>query len=989
MTDRPESGAVTAAAGRRRWRLWALIPIVWTALVAAATLWLLEQQMLEASTDLGTLAGGVALCSLGLALMWVVRRRLHGLEAALHARREWSDLAQALPLTVFRYEQPAQGRGRFSFIGRGVERLFGVDAQVLDDDPALPWRLAGDEREQPPRTPVEFKVRRTNGRATWVRAHSTPAAAADGSTVYNGYWLDVTANREAESRFEAVFQHATSAYLFFDRQRGITDCNPATLAMFRARDPAHVLGSVPWFPGLSPERQADGRTSREHALELMRRHLRSAERVQSCEWRFCRLDGETFDAEVNVIALAWEREPQFCAVITDISARKHTEQAMLEARAAAEAASQTKSNFLANMSHELRTPMNAIIGMTHLALDDGLPPRQRGYVEKAHGAARNLLRILDGILDVSKVESGQLELERIEFDLDVVIEETADVLGLRAEEKGLELLFSAAPNIPRLIGDPTRLRQVLVNLGSNAIKFTERGEVMFGIEPMALDADSIELHGWVRDTGVGLTPEQQARIFQPFIQADSSTTRRFGGTGLGLTICRELVAKMDGRLWVDSVHGRGSTFHFSARFSRAAAPHERVEQRLQGRRALVVDDNPSAREVLALMLGDLGISVEQAESGTQALERLADSPARFAWVLMDWKMQGMDGVACAKHMLERYADVRPSILLVTAFARDDAMRAAAGLPLAGVLTKPVTPSRVEAALVDALQQRTPAALLAAEPPPARRTEARSQLKGARVLLVEDNPLNQELARELLQRAGIEVVAASDGQQGLDALERDGPFDGVLMDCQMPVMDGYTATRKLRANPAWRDLPVIAMTASALAADREKALASGMNAHISKPLDVDRMFRTLAEWIAPHEAPPPPLDDASRPLPISGFGALEHVDAQDGLQRCMGNAELFRRLLRAFADAQRGFEAMFVAARERGDDARAQHLAHELKGASGAIGAHELHAAAQRLQEACAARNGVRIADTLDSVLDELLLVLAEIDAALSEESTAR
>jgi two-component system sensor histidine kinase/response regulator len=838
------------------------------------TAWVLAP-LADGAPALATIAAGALTAWLaGLLLLWGFGRRIENLESALRARRELSDLAQALPLTVFRYLQPERGPGRFLFLGDGVERVLGVDPKALERDPALPWRLARDPQERPPSEPVEFAVP-LGTRTVWVRSHSVPMAARGGAVVHNGYWLDVTDRREAETRFSAVLEHAPSGYLFFDRRRGVTHCNPATVRMFGAADAGQLRGRVPWFPGMSPPVQADGRPSRERALELMRRHFGTHERVQSFEWRFQRADGSAFDADVNVIALdgglptepasghAWEGEPEFCAVLTDISARKATEQAMQEARAAAEAASRTKTSFLANMSHELRTPMNAIIGMTHLALEDGLPPRQRGYVEKAHGAARNLLQILDDILDVSKVEAGHLALERIEFTLDAVVAQMADVLGLKAEEKGLALLFRAAPGLPeRLVGDPTRLRQVMVNLGSNAIKFTDQGEVTLGIEPVAQDDREVELHVWVRDTGIGLDAEQQSRIFQPFMQADNSTTRRFGGTGLGLTISRQLVERMGGRLWVDSAPGRGSTFHFTARFGRAAA-------------------------------------------GEQA----ADRPAQ---------------------------------------------------------TTP--PNHMPAPAPH------PAALQLASPPSAMAD--RRRLAGTHVLLVEDHPLNQELARALLERAGMRVSVAADGAQALAALEREGPFDGVLMDCQMPVMDGYDATRRLRADPRWRELPVIAMTASALAADRDRALAAGMNAHIAKPLDVDLMFRTLAQWLRP-SSPPPATADAPPPLPAD-LAALHTLDAQDGLKRCSGNESLYRRLLRAFADAQAGFEQTFQSARASGDWARAEHVAHDLKGLAGNLGARALHAAAATLQQACQGKDDAGCSAALAETVKALQPVLDEI-----------
>jgi PAS domain S-box-containing protein len=940
----------------------------------------------------GALGGGAAaVWAAGMLLIWLSGRRLQSMDDALQARRETYELTQALPLTVFRYHQPLRGPARFTFIGRGVDELLGVDAAALERDPALPWRLAGTG-EQPPTRPHEFALRRGNATA-WLMVDSTPTLEGDGGTTYNGYWLDISRRREAEARFAAVFEHAPAGYVFFGGGHGVTHVNAASLRMFGTDDPSRLLGRTIWFPDLSPELQADGTPSRERAMQGRREHIASGRRVHTLEWRFRRADGSTFDADVSVIALDWEGEPRFCAVIQDITARKQAEAAMRQAAEAAEAASRTKSTFLANMSHELRTPMNAIIGMTHLALEDGLPNKQRDYIEKAHVSARNLLQILNDILDLSKIEAGQMALERIDFELESVVGEMADVLGLRADEKGLELLFSAAPGLPaRLVGDPSRLRQVLVNLGGNAIKFTDRGEVVISMDVASEDDGHVELHVCVRDTGVGMSEEQLGRLFTPFMQADSSTTRRFGGTGLGLVISRQLVERMGGRLWARSEPGKGSEFHFTARFGRSAprAPSARawMANELRGRRALLADDNAAALDVLGRMLESLGIEVDKAGSGEEALARVDADPARHAWLLLDWKMPGMDGIACAREIVARHPGLQAGIVLVTAFAREDALRAAGTLPVAGVLHKPVTPSNLHDCLVQALHRD---ARPAAAPPrraaaPAARPETlQRRLQGARILLVEDHPLNQQLAAELLRRAGMEVAVAGDGREALRRLDEDDAFDGVLMDCQMPVMDGYTATRELRADPRWRELPVIAMTASALAEDRERALASGMNAHVTKPIDVHAMLRTLAEWI--RRAPAPAPDAAAphappRPGQSNGAngtaGEPPAIDTAIGLAHCMDNAELYERLLHGFAARESGFVAEVRDALRAGRWGDAERRTHDMKGLAGTLGAQRLRDAAESLQEATQARDERAGAAALAVVEREIGATLAQI-----------
>jgi PAS domain S-box-containing protein len=524
------------------------------------------------------------------------------------------------------------------------------------------------------------------------------------------------------------------------------------------------------------------------------------------------------------------------------------------AQQAAEAATRAKSDFLANMSHEIRTPMNAILGMAHLALKSGLDVRQHNYVEKIERSARSLLGIINDILDFSKIEAGKLAMEEVDFFLGDVMSGLSNLVGLQAENKGLELLFLEPPDLPTaLVGDPLRLSQVLVNLGNNAVKFTERGEVVVSVEQAGRGTDWVELRFSVRDSGVGMTEEQITRLFKPFEQADSSTSRRFGGTGLGLAITHHLVSMMGGRIGVQSVPGQGSTFFFNARFgvqARPAVAPVSSHAELRGTRLLVVDDNNTSRHILTSMAASLGMHAEEARDGFDALRattRAAQAGRPFDIVLVDWRMPGMDGGECARRLLA-VDGPRPTVMMATAFGRDGLRQRLDGLGLGidSILVKPVTPSALFDACAGALGESARAdgrSLLRAE----ALKDHGEQLRGTRVLLVEDNDINQELALELLGDAGIVVTLAEDGQRALQALA-DSEFDVVLMDCQMPVMDGYEATRVLRRNPHWQNLPVIAMTANAFAHDRELALAAGMNDHIAKPIDVQSMFDTLARWV---------------------------------------------------------------------------------------------------------------------------------------------
>jgi PAS domain S-box-containing protein len=689
-------------------------------------------------------------------------------------------------------------------------------------------------------------------------------------------------------------------------------------------------------------------------------------------------------------------------VSQDITDFKHLEAELLRAKEAAESATKTKSEFLANMSHEIRTPMNAILGMTHLALKTELNRKQRDYLTKAEAAAKSLLGIINDILDFSKIEAGKLDLENTEFRLDHVLENLSSIVSQRVQHQNLEFLVAAQPDLPDvLVGDPLRLGQVLINIVNNAVKFTEHGEIIVTVTSEQSTPNRVKLRFGVRDSGIGMTPEQIARLFQAFTQADSSTTRKHGGTGLGLSISKQLVEMMEGSIWVESDYGHGSTFYFTSWFGIGAAlkDHAGVAPDLPAVRVLVVDDNASAREILSNMLAQFAMRTVCVSSGDDALRELfaADSQDPYGLVLMDWRMPVMDGLDTSR-IIKRDIGLRtpPKIIIVTAFGGEEIRLQAEEMGIEGFLQKPVTPS----ALLDTLMSLFGApAIEKISAIAGHREHAGPRASGLRVLLVEDNEVNQQIAMELLESEGATVDIASNGVQAVRALIEGGqppPFDVVFMDLQMPEMDGFTATRLIRAQPHLQKLPIIAMTAHVMADEIQRCLDAGMNDHVGKPIDVATFFATLARWT------PSGAVEASRPLSKTARARDENIlpelagiDVAAGLQRTAGNKQLYRDLLIQFAIKHESTGNKITEAIESGDRKLVERLAHSLKGVAGNLGVDQIFILAGTLESAILeSRDGIeRLIEELTSALNHqtrmirAALLAGSVDA--DKQSSAR
>lgn len=787
-----------------------------------------------------------------------------------------------------------------------------------------------------------------------------------------------------EANLEQFFLTSPEAIVLIDDNDLVQRINPEFVTMF-GYEAEEIIGRSLEETIIPRLRHKESRSIKKRILEGRR---------MAVETRRTHKEGHLMDVSVVGTPVWFEQDRQgFFIVYRNISDRKNLEMDLVRAMAEAEAANRAKSDFLANMSHEIRTPMNAVIGLTHLALRTELTGRQRDYLTKIEAAAGSLLGIINDILDFSKIEAGKLTMESTDFSLDEVLDNLAALVNVRTVDKSIEVLFQTGPHIPDgLIGDPLRLGQVLINLTNNAVKFTSKGTIVITTDLVERRGKRVKLRFSVRDSGIGMTPEQMDSLFTAFSQADTSTTRQYGGTGLGLSICRSLVEMMKGRIWAESEPGCGSEFSFTAVFGISTTQpvsRFRPDIDLMGMNVLIIDDQPQTLEVMTHLMESFSFHVIQALSGQEGLAELerADPNRPIRLVMLDFRMPGLNGLETAERIMAMTGPAgRPRIIMITAYPEDSLFQRAEKAGVDACLTKPVRRSELFNTIMNCFGRQTLEVKVrgGAE----TRSGGRRSLKGARVLLVEDNEINRQVASELLLQAGLMVTGVTNGRQAVQVLESES-FDAVLMDIQMPEMDGLAATRIIRGKLGLTGLPVIAMTAHAMAGDRKKSLAAGMNDHLTKPIDPAGLLDTLTRWIAP-EALRARAATGSGPSTGTDTGAaepeaaerLDGVDVKSGLARVGGNRALYHSLLVKFREGQVHAARDIRSALVRGDEKAARSLAHTLKGVAANLGATDLQVTALEVEKLIGLGLGVDgdVLDHLDAQLARVMTALAGLEA---------
>ncbi len=920
-------------------------------------------------------------------------------DAKLEASQEFYKILAAKSLTGIYILQDR----KLIYVNPRFEEISGYDAAELIGSAALQYvydddkELARDNARRMMKDEIlertyshEFRIRKKDGEVRWMLETVNPILF-NGKKAALGNVIDITKRKKVEESL------AASEVKF----RNLIDQAPIGLSISTTDGRIlKVNKTLVQMYGYDSEEDMTNRpvsevfyTDSEDRIRLLQ-FIHEEHIGTTIEMETKRKNGKHF--WVSLAAIFQEATPgerQIIVFAEDITDKKEMAIGLQKAKAAAEAATEAKSEFLAHMSHEIRTPMNAIVGLSHLALKSDLNPRQRDYLVKIQSSSNSLMRIINDILDISKIEAGKLEIETQNFKLNHMLDNIANMFSIRAQEKGLEIRFETAAEVPQaLVGDPLRIGQILINLIGNSLKFTQEGGITVSVGLNSRELDRVVLQFSVRDTGIGMTEEQSQKLFQPFTQADSSITRRYGGTGLGLFISKQLLEKMGGHISVESTPGKGSTFTLTLV---VGLQPEGLEEKPPAQfpkcrlKALIADDNANAREILEQLLRDISCDVASVSSGSEVLKALQKDAKGFDLVVLDWRMPDLDGFETARRIRNNLHLSRiPKIFMITAYGREEAMYEAKQLGLDAFLVKPVNHSILFDAIAEAFGRDE---MPAKELPHHEMIEAQD-LTGVHLLVVEDNNINQQVAKEFLEGFGATVDIAENGRIAAEKIEDGMSYHAVLMDLQMPVMDGYEATARIRRKFDKDTLPILAMTAHALQSEIQKCLQAGMNSVVTKPIDPDKLKEELVRWALPKHAAakPAPRGIPSPQREISEedlISSLPGIDVKSALHRLMGNRHLLKKLVGDFAVNNSSVFDDIRKALGKGDYPSAQRTVHSFKGVAGNLSATEAFSSAVRIEMLLQQQDAKGIAEELNTMENAYQIISNGVNAARAEEKS--